>query len=68
MELTWNSQVIQRHTIEARINSLFLIPLSKSISDMLRVGAEVTIQLIMKAQLWGRRKCWQFVKDIFEWG
>ena len=68
MELTWNGQVIQRHTMEARINSLFLVPPSKSISDMLGVGAEITIQLIAKVRLWGCRKCWQFVEDIFERG
>ena len=66
MELTRNGQVIQRHTMEARINSPFLVPPSKSISDMLGVSAEVTIQLVAKVRLWGRGKRWQFVKDIFE--
>jgi hypothetical protein len=52
--------------MEARINSPLLIPPSKSISDMLGVGAEITVQLVTKVGLWGRRECWQLVEDIFE--
>jgi len=59
MELTQNCQVIQCHTMEARVNSPFFVPPSKSISNMLRVGAEITIQLVTKVGLWGHRKCWQ---------
>jgi len=54
--------------METRINSPFLVPPSKSICDMLRVGAEITIQLVAKVGLWGCRQCWQFVEDIFERG
>jgi len=68
VELTWNCQVIQCHTIEARIHSPPLIPPSKSISDVLGVSAEIAIQLITKVGFWGRRKCWQLIEDVFERG
>jgi hypothetical protein len=54
--------------MEARINSPPLVPPSKSISDMLQVGAEITIQLVVKVRFRGCRKCWQFVEDVFERG
>ena len=68
MELTRNGQVIQRHTMEARIHSPLLVPPSKSISDMLGIGAEITIQLIMKVGFGGGRKCRQLIEDVFERG
>ena len=68
MELTRNGQVIQRHTMEARIHSPLLVPPSKSISDMLGIGAEITIQLITKVGFGGGRKCRQLIEDVFERG
>jgi hypothetical protein len=52
--------------MEARINSPLLVPPSESISNMLGVSAEITVQLVMKVGLWGCRECWQLVEDIFE--
>jgi len=54
--------------MEARIHSPLLVPPSKSISDMLRVSAEITVQLITKVGFGGRRECWQLVEDVFKRG
>jgi hypothetical protein len=54
--------------MEVRIHSPPLVPPSKSISDMLRVGAEITVQLITKVGFGGRKECWQLVKAVFKRG
>jgi len=54
--------------MEVRINKPLLIPPSKCIGDMLRVSAEITIQLITKVRFWRGRKCWQLVEDVFAGG
>jgi hypothetical protein len=51
--------------MEAGINRPLLIPPSKWIGDMLRVGAEITIQFVTKVGFWRGGKCWQLIKEVF---
>ena len=43
IEITWDRQVIQGHTMKARVNEPPLIPPGKGIGYMLGVGAKIVI-------------------------
>ena len=43
--------------METRKDKLFLIPPSDRVGDMLRVSAEITIELVSKISLQGGGKC-----------
>jgi hypothetical protein len=43
IKITWNHQVIQGHTMKARVNKPLLIPPGNGVGYMLRVGAKITI-------------------------
>jgi len=50
--------------MKTRIDTSLLMPPSKGIGYMFRVGAEITIEVITKLRLRRRNKCWQVIKDI----
>ena len=54
--------------METRISGPFLVPPSDWICDMLRVGAEITIEFVSKIGFCRGRKCRQFVKYVFSRG
>ena len=50
--------------MKTRIDTSLLMPPSKGISYMFRVGAEITIKIIMKLRLGRGNKRRQVIKDI----
>ena len=63
-KITWNHQIIQGHTMEARINEPLFMPPCKGIGYMLRVSTEVMIKLVTKVGFGRGGKCWEIIEDV----